>query len=113
MTSGTKHDNGKPRWDLLPGDAVEEIVKVMTFGAEKYGDRNWEKGFRWGRPFAACMRHLWAWWRGIDVDEETGLSHLAHAGACILFMLAFVLRKTGEDDRTALAREYPPHARGN
>lgn len=37
---GIKLDAGKTRWDLLPLRTVEEIVKVYTFGAGKYGDNN-------------------------------------------------------------------------
>lgn len=33
---GAKDDFGKPRWGLLPYDAVEEVVKVLTYGAAKY-----------------------------------------------------------------------------
>ena len=96
---GRKDDADKLPWDLLPADAVEEIVKVLDFGARKYAARNWEKGMRWGRPFAALMRHMWAWWGGEDKDPETGLSHLAHAGCCVLFMIAFEKRGVGTDDR--------------
>lgn len=96
---GRKDDQGKPRMELLPGDALNEIAKVLTFGAAKYEDRNWERGMKWGRPFGALMRHMWAWWQGEDKDPETGLSHLAHAACCILFLLSYELRKAGEDDR--------------
>lgn len=101
-TEGQKFDTGKDPWDLVPGDAVQEIVKVLNFGANKYAPRNWEKGMRWGRPFAALMRHMWAWWGGEDKDPETGLSHLAHAGCCIFFLLAFEKRGIGNDDRYKL-----------
>lgn len=63
------------------------------------GERNWEKGMKWGRPFAALMRHMWSWWRGEKVDEETGMSHLWHACACLSFLIAFEARNTGTDDR--------------
>ena len=96
---GKKFDDGKLPYDLLPSDAVEEIVKVLQFGATKYGERNWEKGMKWNRPFAALMRHMWAWWRREEKDPETGLSHLAHAGCCILFLLSYTLRGVGEDNR--------------
>ena len=99
-TGGEKYDEGKPRYDLVPPDAFEEIVKVLTFGASKYADRNWEKGISYGRVFGAAMRHLWSWWRHDDIDAETGLSHLAHAGCCILFLLAFEQRNMDHcDDR--------------
>jgi len=96
---GTKHDGGKLPWHLLPPDVIEEVLKVLDFGAKKYAPRNWEKGMAWSRPFSALMRHMWAWWRGEDRDAETGLSHLAHAACCIIFLLGYELRKIGKDDR--------------
>ena len=96
---GRKDDTGKLPWHLLPGDALEEIVKVLQFGANKYAERNWEAGMKWSRPFAALMRHSWAWWRGEQLDKETGLSHLAHAGCCLLFLLAYSVRNKQGDDR--------------
>lgn len=108
-TEGRKDDGGKMPWHLLPPDAVEQIVAVLKFGATKYGDRNWEKGMAWSRPFAALMRHMWAWWRGEDRDPETGLSHLAHAGCCILFLLAYEKRNTGKDDRPHGTDQTPDH----
>jgi hypothetical protein len=99
-TGGKKHDGGKPRYDLLPPEALEEVTKVFTFGAGKYGDRNWEGGISYGRCFAACMRHLWAWWRGEATDPETGISHLAHAGANVFFLLTYERRGMAKlDDR--------------
>lgn len=99
MLEGKKFDDDKLPWHLLPADAVEEIVKVLQFGATKYGERNWEAGMGWNRPFAALMRHMWSWWRREEVDPETGLSHLAHAGCCLLFLLAYVKRAVGKDNR--------------
>jgi hypothetical protein len=96
---GRKDDADKLPWHLLPGDALEEVVKVLQFGAVKYGEHNWAKGMRWSRPWSALMRHAWAWWRGQDKDPETGLSHMAHCCCCVLFILAFEKRKVGTDDR--------------
>jgi hypothetical protein len=83
----------------MPPDALNQIAQVLEFGANKYGDRNWEEGMHWSRPFSALMRHMWAWWRGESRDPETGLSHLAHAGCCILFLLSYEGRAHGTDDR--------------
>jgi len=86
-TVGQKHDTEKPRWDLLPLPAVSDIVDVLTFGAKKYGDHNWKHvSNAEDRYFAALMRHLVAYRRGIALDEESKLSHLAHAGCCLLFL---------------------------
>jgi hypothetical protein len=89
----------KPRLELLPGAALEQIAEVLTFGANKYGAHNWCRGARWGRYFAALLRHLFAWWRGEDLDPETGMSHLAHAGCCLLFLMEYQRNSWGTDDR--------------
>ena len=96
---GTKDDFLKPRMDLLPSEPLEEIARVLEFGARKYTAHNWRNGMVFGRPFAAVIRHLWAWWRGEDKDPETGLSHLAHAGCMLLFLHTYEITKTGTDDR--------------
>jgi hypothetical protein len=86
---GIKHDGGKPAWDLLPFAQVGEIVDVLTFGARKYpSPGNWQRvPDASNRYFAALMRHLAAWKSGERHDPETRLSHLAHAGACLLFLM--------------------------
>jgi hypothetical protein len=88
-TVGQKHDDGKPRWDLLPYDAVAGVVDVLTHGSAKYGPENWRTVQRWDeRYFAAAMRHLSAYRRGSFTDDDSGLPHLAHAACCVLFLLA-------------------------
>ena len=97
---GVKYDQGKLRYDLVPPEALREITKVLTFGASKYSDRNWELGISYGRVFGALLRHLWAWFSKAGPDKETGLSHLAHAGCCIFFLLTYECRKMEAfDDR--------------
>jgi len=90
---GIKYDSDKLRWDLLPLEAVSEIVRVMTFGSRKYGDHNWKKlSDPDARYFAACMRHLSAWQSGEKLDPETGIGHLAHAACNLLFLIWFEKR---------------------
>lgn len=102
--SGSKEamrfNTGKPRWDLLPGDALSELVAVYTMGAEKYADRNWEKGLKWTNCFASMMRHSWKWMMGEDLDDESGLHHMAHVAWNALAIVAFFKRRrTDLDDR--------------
>jgi len=96
---GTKHDSGKPPMALLSSVALIEIAKVLEFGAKKYAPDNWRSGFAWRRVGSAALRHLFAWLNGEDKDPETGLSHLGHAGCCIMFLLEFEANKVGTDDR--------------
>ncbi|MFO0448763.1 MAG: dATP/dGTP diphosphohydrolase domain-containing protein [Pseudomonadota bacterium] len=86
---GRKFDAGKLDYTLVPWDGLEEVVKVLEFGARKYARDNWkhvEGGEQ--RYQAAAFRHLIAYNQGETVDQETGLSHLAHAGCCLLFLLS-------------------------
>lgn len=96
---GRKDDANKPRMDLIPPEAIFALAAVLTFGADKYDARNWEKGLSWGRVFAAMMRHGWAWMRNRKPDPETGLSHMAHVLCCAAFLVTFEARGIGEDDR--------------
>jgi len=90
---GKKADIGKLRYDLIPVKAMAEIVKILTYGAKKYAPRDWERGMLFSRYYGALQRHLSAWWGGEDNDLETGISHLAHAGSCVLFLLHYSLWK--------------------
>lgn len=107
LSSGTKLDSGKLRHDLLPPDAMNEVARIFTFGAEKYADRNWEKGMDWGRVYAAQQRHMMAFWGGEMYDPETGMLHTAHATFGTLVLTAYSLRGIGLDSRNAL---LPPLA---
>lgn len=85
-TEGMKHDQNKPDWSLLPWNATEEVVKVLTYGAEKYDRENWRKVEVY-RYKAAAMRHIKSYFSGEEeLDSETGLSHLAHAVCCLMFI---------------------------
>lgn len=76
---GEKHDNGKLRLDLIPPEVIEMLGEVYTYGARKYGERNWEKGFEEGRLLAAARRHDLAMAKGEVIDPESNLPHAAHA----------------------------------
>lgn len=101
---GKKFDQGKLRYDLVPSEAEAELVKVLTVGAERYGDRNWEKGIEYGRLYAAARRHMEIWRQGETIDE-IGTHHLANACINLLMLLQFELRGTTElDDLRATTR---------
>ena len=101
-----KFDTEKPRPELLPVGASLLIAEVFTFGAEKYGDWNYMKGMKWMRLYGALLRHMYAWVAGRDSDPESGKSHLAHAGCCIMMLLEYEARGIGEDDRPKVS--VPP-----
>lgn len=109
MAEGLKLDAGKPRWDLLPFRALDEVAKVLEFGARKYAPDNWRKvdGWRW-RYLGAALRHLAAFGTGERLDRESGLHHLAHAACCVLFLLELDddQRMTTEEAATAARQAF-------
>ena len=89
-TKGLKHDAGKLQWSLMPFGALQEVVKVLEFGSKKYAPNNWQYvDNAEERYWNAAVRHLIAYKTESDTDSETGLSHLAHATCCLLFLQHF------------------------
>lgn len=96
---GLRYNDGKTRHDLLPAYGINEIAKVLTFGADKYADRNWELGMKWSKVLASLKRHINAFESGEDFDKETGLSHMAHAATNALFLVEYTKTYPQGDDR--------------
>ena len=86
---GLKYDSDKVRLDLVPPSLMWAVGKVLTFGANKYGDRNWEAGISYHRVWGALLRHLLAWWACEKFDEESGKPHLYHAACCLSFLIHY------------------------
>lgn len=98
-TGGTKHDGGKSAMSLIPQDVLLDVGEVLEFGARKYQQWNWTKGFPYTRLASAVMRHLAQWLSGQNKDPESGKSHLVHALCGLLMLAAHEKRGLGVDDR--------------
>lgn len=99
-TKGTKHDGGKIPLNLLSNYALEEVAKVLDFGAKKYRRWDWSEGIAYSRVIAAAKRHIAQWEDRTNLDPETGISHLAHALCNLMFLLDYEIRDLKEfDDR--------------
>jgi len=72
MSEGKKYDSGKAKMHLLPPKALFEVAKVLTFGADKYGEENWrEVADAQNRYASASLRHLFSHLDKEELDEET------------------------------------------
>ncbi len=76
FTSGAVRDrqDGKGRFDLFSPISLMRLAQHFENGAQKYKDRNWEKGMPLSRFFDSAVRHLYAFIGG-SRDED----HLAAA----------------------------------
>ncbi len=98
-----KYDNGKPRVDLLPFESLISVAKVLGWAANsKYEDHNWRKGMPWSKIAASALRHMLYWALRVGPDKESGMSHLAHAACCLLFLISYEIGENGTDDRAQI-----------
>lgn len=101
-TIEVKKDKGKNRLDLLPWDALDEVGKVLTYGINKYPlpKENWRLNSTKEdipRYKAALLRHFSANEQGEELDEESGLPHMAHIATNALFIIALEKRFKNEE----------------
>lgn len=100
MTAGKKFDGGKLRYDLIPPEVLEALATILTFGAQKYGENNWQEleDFE-DRYTAALFRHIQDRRMGERIDPESGCLHWAHALCNTAFLLWGDIQDCKEADR--------------
>jgi hypothetical protein len=104
-----KFDGGKPRMDLVRPEFTLALGEALAYGANKYNEQEGTvpnylrgSGFNYSRIIGSLERHIAQWKMGQDVDEESGLSHLAMAAANLMFLHTYSLTEKGVDDRVVL-----------
>lgn len=93
---GTKYDQDKLQYSLIPPYALEQVAKNLTVGLKKYKERNnWKKveGAQ-QRYLDALYRHLEAHRRGELHDPDSSVPDMPHMAAVAvnaMFLLEFML----------------------
>jgi hypothetical protein len=94
---GIKYDTGKPRlYEMIEDfkEPLEEVTKVWTFGADKYGKHNWAYvDNAIDRYSNALLRHLL---EGDSKDKESQILHASHVAWNALARLYFIIQKNKE-----------------
>jgi len=88
-----KESKGKRKWELLPFDALEEVVKAFEFGVNKYGEPyTYRPGITYSKIAGAAFRHLIDWyWKREELATDSGIHHLAHLAANALMLLSMIM----------------------
>ena len=86
---------------LIPTSFYLAVGRALQYCAAKYSRHQWRRGMPWSEPYSALQRHLIAWNEGERYDEDSGLSHLDHAAACLAFLIEYEAREAYHvfDDR--------------
>lgn len=84
---------------LVPVYPRQEVARVYGYGATKYSEGNWRKGYPWSWSLSALYRHIAAFEAGESLDPESGRHHLAHASFHLNTLMEFERLGLGTDDR--------------
>ena len=90
INKALRYNEGKLDWTLLDFEALEPLVKVMSYGAKKYtvgdvsGRDNWKKPVEPKQHLQSAMRHLISMIQGKEIDKESGERHSGHLLANIM-----------------------------
>jgi hypothetical protein len=99
MEKASRYNTGKLKWSLVSWKALEPMVAVLMFGAQKYDSWNWVKGLTYTGISESLQRHLNAFMEGEDDDPESKLAHVGHILCNAMFLSYMFLFKKDMDDR--------------
>ena len=109
MNSPKKYNKGKPMMSLIRPEFQQGLATALTYGYTKYGERRGEiqnylkgEGFHYSTIYDSLNRHLSEWWKGNNIDEESGIHHLYMAAANLMFLATYEISDKGIDDRVIL-----------
>lgn len=98
-TPGENNKNLKPAClAYLDAIALNALALVAGFGARKYKPFGYLKGVKQTDLLNALHRHVNAYMCGEELDEESGLPHLAHAAWHCLALISAKERNRLDED---------------
>lgn len=93
-------DEGKEMLSIIPYPAMKLAAEIFTYGLQKYAEYNYKNppGLTTKQLINSCMRHVWKYNNGEDLDPESGLSHLGHAMANLMMIIDLHANGMGGED---------------
>ena len=80
-----RFNEGKPKWHLVHMKSLTPLVRVLEFGADKYGAFNWQKDTKREVILDSMFRHVIELMDGNEMDEESKQHHIGHILANAMF----------------------------
>jgi hypothetical protein len=90
-----RYNAGKPQYSLVDFKSLEDMVRVLEFGAQKYSRHNWKNGLYASSILDSLLRHVAALIGGQFLDPESGLPHHGHI-QCNAMFLEYILKNKPE-----------------
>lgn len=101
-----RFNTDKLKWSLVDFKSLEDMVRVLEFGAKKYDTDNWKKGLPTKEIVESMLRHIYAYLDGEDLDPESGLPHIGHIQCNALFLSYMSKNKPEFDNRGSKTIPY-------
>lgn len=97
FTSGAKSSELKPRYDLIPIEALEYMAQRFAVGAKNHGENNYKKGIK-DKTFIRdrtnhAIAHLMNY-ANKNTTEDSPIEHL-QAAICNLAILCYLEKHCG------------------
>lgn len=93
---GIKYDQGKNRFSLLIPEFIEEMIKLLEFGAKRHGEFNWQL-VEEPRYKDALFRHYLEYIKGNFVDKDSNAHEMVAIAVNAMFIY-FLNKKKGEQN---------------
>lgn len=91
---GTKIDTA-----LVPYEAIVAMAIALNYGADKYAERNFEKGLSYRQLCSSIERHNKAIMDGEELDRDSGLPHFTLLASSIAMLCQNIMQGVVIDDR--------------
>lgn len=90
-----RYNKNKPKWSLIHYESLHPLIRVLEFGAKKYGVDNWKLGLDKKEILESMQRHLAELMDGNERDTESKLPHMGHIQAnAMMYNYHYVINKT-------------------
>jgi hypothetical protein len=84
---------------IPPSSIIYEALAMMN-GASKYGPYNWRDNAILASVYVdALYRHVFDWWEGEELAQDSKVPHLGHAKACLGLLIDAIETGNLKDDR--------------
>lgn len=93
-----RFNEGKPKLSFIDLGSMEDMARVLEFGAKKYDRNNWKKGLPYSSILDSMMRHIAALQKGELIDPESGLPHHGHISCNAMFLEYCIKNCPDKDD---------------
>jgi hypothetical protein len=110
FTSGAMSSGRKPRYDLIPTQALRRIANRFEEGVDKYGQDNWRKGIHDTMWLLDRTNHAIEHLKKIQANLHSGLTQISLDDDAAAVAWAAIIIMEAESERAPKVENAPPRS---